>query len=37
MLLLSVIGSVSPSIRKAPSLDELDDLPTREASPVAAG
>jgi hypothetical protein len=37
MLLLSVIGSVSPSIRKAPSLDELDDLPTREASPAAAG
>ena len=36
MLLLSVIGSVSPSIRKAPSLDELDDLPTREASPAAA-
>jgi MFS family permease len=37
MVLLSVIGSVSPSIRKAPSLDELDDLPTREASPAAAG
>ena len=37
MLLLSVIGSVSPSIRKAPSLDELDDLPTREASPATAG
>jgi MFS family permease len=37
MLLLSVIGSVSPSIRKAPSLDELDDLPMREASPAAAG
>jgi hypothetical protein len=37
MLLLSVIGSASPSIRKAPSLDELDDLPTREASPAAAG
>jgi MFS family permease len=37
MLLLSVIGSVSPSIRNAPSLDELDDLPRREASPAAAG
>jgi MFS family permease len=37
MVLLSVIGSVSPSIRKAPSLDELDELPTREASPAAAG
>jgi MFS family permease len=37
MLVLSVIASVSPSIRKAPSLDELDDLPTREASPAAAG
>jgi MFS family permease len=37
MVLLSVIGSVSPSIRKAPSLDELDDLPTREASPATAG
>jgi MFS family permease len=37
MLLLSVIGSVSPSIRKAPSLDELDELPMREASPAAAG
>jgi MFS family permease len=37
MLLLAVIGSVSPSIRNAPSLDELDDLPTREASPAAAG
>ena len=37
MLLLSVIGSVSPSIRKAPSLDELDDLPRREASPATAG
>jgi len=37
MVLLSVIGSVSPSIRKAPSLDELDDLPTREASPAVVG
>jgi hypothetical protein len=37
MLLLSAIGSASPSIRKAPSLDELDDLPTREASPATAG
>jgi MFS family permease len=37
MLLLSVIGSVSPSIRNAPSLDDLDDLPRREASPAAAG
>ena len=37
MLLLAVIGTVSPSIRNAPSLDELDDLPRREASPAAAG
>jgi len=37
MLLLSVIGSVSPSICKAPNLDELDRLPTREASPAGAG
>jgi MFS family permease len=37
MLMLSVIGSISPSIRRAPSLDELDDLPRREASPAAAG
>jgi MFS family permease len=37
MLLLAVIGSVSPSIRNAPSLDDLDDLPRREASPAAAG
>ena len=37
MLVLSVIASVSPSIRNAPSIDELDDLPTREASPAAAG
>jgi MFS family permease len=37
MLVLSVIGSVSPSIRNAPSLDELEDLPRREASPAAAG
>jgi MFS family permease len=37
MLLLAVIGTVSPSIRNAPSLDDLDDLPRREASPAAAG
>jgi MFS family permease len=37
MLLLAVIGSVSPSIRNAPSLDDLDDLPRSEASPAAAG
>jgi MFS family permease len=37
MLLLALIGTVSPSIRNAPSLDELDDLPRREASPAAAG
>ncbi|OLE71461.1 MAG: hypothetical protein AUI36_02655 [Cyanobacteria bacterium 13_1_40CM_2_61_4] len=37
LLLLSVIASLSPSIRKAPSLDELDDLPTSEASRAAAG
>jgi len=37
MLLLAVIGTVSPSIRNAPSLDDLDDPSTREASPAAAG
>jgi hypothetical protein len=32
-LALAVCGTLSPSIRKAPSLDELDDLP-RTASPA---
>ena len=34
---LAAFSSVSPSIRNAPSLDELDDLPTAEASPAASG
>jgi MFS family permease len=39
MLLLSLLGTWNPSIRNAPSLCELDDLPrpTPEASPAATG
>jgi MFS family permease len=37
LLLLCAIATLSPSIRNAPSLDELDDLPTAEASPAATG
>jgi len=37
LLVLGVIASLSPSIRDAPSLDELDELPTREASRAATG
>jgi MFS family permease len=38
MLLLCVLGTLNPSIRNAPSLSELDDLPRRPepASPAAA-
>jgi hypothetical protein len=35
-LVLALWGTLSPSIRRAPSLDELDDLPARAVSPVAA-
>ena len=37
LAVLAAIGTLSPSIRRAPSLDELDDLPTRTASPAEAG
>jgi hypothetical protein len=38
MLLLSMLGTLNPAIRNAPSLSELDDLPIRpSASPVEAG
>ncbi|HEY8316436.1 MAG TPA: MFS transporter [Gaiellaceae bacterium] len=37
VLLLCVIATLSPSIRHAPTLDEIDDLPTPEASPVIVG
>ena len=33
MLLLCVLGTLNPSIRNAPSLSELDDLPRRPESP----
>jgi predicted MFS family arabinose efflux permease len=36
LLLLCVFATLSRSIRNAPSLDDLDDLPT-EASPAGAG
>jgi MFS family permease len=38
MVLLAVLGTLNPSIRNAPSLSELDDLPRRpeSASPAAA-
>jgi MFS family permease len=35
--LLCVFATLSPSIRNAPSLDELDHLPTPEASPARVG
>jgi MFS family permease len=39
MLAIALLGTWNPSIRNAPSLRDLDDLPrsTREASPAAAG
>jgi MFS family permease len=37
LLVPAVIGTWSPSIRNAPSLDELGELPTPEASPAAIG
>ena len=37
LLVLCVFATLSSSIRNAPSLDELDDLPRPEASPAAAG
>jgi MFS family permease len=38
MLLLCVLGTLNPSIRNAPSLKDLDDLPVRpSASPAEAG
>jgi hypothetical protein len=35
-LVLAVWGTLSPSIRAAPSLDELDDLPGGGTAPTAA-
>ena len=37
LLVLCVFATLSPSIRNAPSLDELDDPPTPEVSPARAG
>ena len=37
LFLFCVFASLSPSIRNAPSLDELDDLPTPGVSPVEVG
>jgi hypothetical protein len=37
LLLLALIATASPAIRHAPSLDDLDDLPTSGASPAASG
>ncbi|HEX6787999.1 MAG TPA: MFS transporter [Gaiellaceae bacterium] len=37
LLVPAVIGTWSPSIRSAPSLDELGELPTPEVSPAAIG
>jgi predicted MFS family arabinose efflux permease len=37
MLVLCAIASLSASIRNAPSLDELDHLPTPEVSPAGVG
>jgi MFS family permease len=37
LLIPAVIGTSSRAIRNAPSLDELDDLPKAEASPVGVG
>jgi len=36
-LVLAVWGTLSPSIRAAPSLDELAELPARRTSPATAG
>jgi MFS family permease len=36
-LVLAVWGTLSPSIRAAPSLDELAELPARRTSPAPAG
>jgi hypothetical protein len=35
-LALAVWGTLSPSIRKAPILSELDDLPARDVAALAA-
>jgi MFS family permease len=37
LFVLCVFATLSSSIRNAPSLDELDDLPRPEASPVGVG
>jgi hypothetical protein len=37
LLVLCIFATLSSSIRNAPSLDDLDDLPRPEASPAAAG
>jgi Transmembrane secretion effector len=37
LLVPALIGTWSPSIRNAPSLAELDELPTPEVSPAAVG
>jgi predicted MFS family arabinose efflux permease len=37
LALLGAVGTLSPSIRRAPSLEELDDLPTQTASRAGAG
>ena len=37
LLVPALIGTWSPSIRNAPSLSELDELPRPEVSPAAAG
>jgi hypothetical protein len=36
-LVLAVWGTLSPSIRSAPSIDELAELPERATSPATAG
>jgi predicted MFS family arabinose efflux permease len=36
-LVLALWGTLSPSIRAAPSLDELTEMPGRETSPATAG
>jgi hypothetical protein len=37
LLVPALIGTWSPSIRNAPSLAELDELPTPEVSPAVVG
>jgi MFS family permease len=37
LLVPALVGTTSRAIRNAPSLSELDELPTTEASPAAAG